>query len=191
MYSLFQMEWDRNLLKHINYFWQNPFFDWLMPWLRNTEMWVPFYLFLVLFVIINYKKTRWWWLLAAVCTPVLTDFISSHVIKEIIFRLRPCNDPALASWLKFPKGLYRPQSSSFTSSHAANHFGVAIFLYQTLKNNIGKKALLFFIWAASICYAQIYIGVHYPVDIIGGAVVGLSIGYLTSRVFIKTKKGLQ
>ncbi len=187
MYSLFQMEWDKTLLRYINYCWQNPFFDWLMPFLRNTEIWVPFYLFFILFVLFNYRKAGWWWLLAAVCTPILTDFISSHFIKEAIVRLRPCNDLALASWLRFPEGLYRPQSSSFTSSHAANHFGIAMYLFHTLKNSIGKKAWFFFVWAAIVCYAQMYIGVHYPVDIIGGAIVGLLAGYSTASIFVRAK----
>lgn len=191
MHSLFQMGWDKNLLRYINDRWHNDFFDWLMPWLRNMETWAPFYLFFLLYVLFNYKKTGWWWLLAAVCTPVITDLVSSQVIKENIFRLRPCNDPGLASWLRFPEGIYRPQSSGFTSSHAANHFGLAMYLFQTLKSKIGKKAWFFFIWAASVCYAQIYIGVHYPIDILGGALVGLIAGYTTSVIFIKTAKGLQ
>jgi len=181
------MEWDRTVLRYINARWQNPFFDWLFPIIRNGDIWIPLYLFLVLFVLINYKKTGWWWLLAAACTPVLTDLISSHLIKEHIYRLRPCNDPSLASWLRVYPGIYRPESSSFTSSHAANHFGMAVFLFLTLKNKIGKVAWLFFIWAAAICYAQMYVGVHYPFDIICGALVGSLVGYTTATIFNKSK----
>ena len=187
MNSLFNMQWDRSVLRYINDRWHNSFFDWLMPFLRNADMWVPFYLFFVLLVLTNYKKTGWWWLLAAACTPAITDLISSHLIKEHIFRLRPCNDPALASWLRFPAGLYRPESSSFTSSHAANHFGVAMFLFLTLKDIIGKWAGLFFVWAAAICYAQMYVGVHYPFDIICGAAIGCMSGYTTATLFNKGK----
>ena len=187
MHSLFNMEWDKTLLRYINARWQNPFFDWLFPIIRNADMWAPLYLFLVLYVLFNYKKTGWWWLLAAACTPMLTDLISSHLIKENIFRLRPCNDPALAGWLRVYPGIYRPESSSFTSSHAANHFGMAMFLFLTLKSKMGKWAWLFFIWAGSISYAQMYVGVHYPVDIICGAAVGLLVGYTTATIFNKNK----
>lgn len=191
MHSLFEMEWDKTLLRYINNRWQSPFFDWLLPFLRNADTWVPFYLFLVLFVLLNYKKTGWWWFLAAACTPVLTDFVSSSIIKEHIIRLRPCNDPALAGWLRILPGLSLPQSSSFTSSHAANHFGMAMFLFLTFKKVIGPWAWLLFLWAAAICYAQVYVGVHYPLDIIGGALVGSMIGYITAAVFNKSKGGLR
>lgn len=185
MNAIFNMQWDRTVLWYVNHRWQNPFFDWLLPALRNTEIWVPLYLFLILFVLLNYQKTGWWWVLAAVCTPILTDIVSSHIIKENIMRLRPCNDPALADWVRLFPGIYRPQSSSFTSSHAANHFGLATFFFLTLKNKIGKITWLFFVWATAICYAQMYMGVHYPVDLIGGGLVGSLVGYSTATLLKK------
>jgi membrane-associated phospholipid phosphatase len=182
---LFNMEWDQALLRLINLEWQLPIFDRVMPFLRNAETWVPLYLFLILLVLLNYQKTGWWWLLAAVSTPILTDLLSSWVIKENFFRLRPCNEPILSEWLRMLPGIYHPQSSSFTSSHAANHFGLAIFIFMTLQQVIGRWRWLFFLWAAMIGYAQIYVGVHYPLDIMVGAAVGLIVGYVTARGFEK------
>ncbi len=181
--------YDKQLFRSINYGWQNSFFDWLMPWLRNSTVWIPLYLFLVLFTLVNYKKTGWWWVVFAACTVILTDFVSSKIIKENIIRLRPCNDPAIADWVRVLVG-YRPQSSSFTSSHATNHFGMAMFLYLTLKQHWGKWPLLFFVWAFSICLAQVYVGVHYPIDVTCGALIGILIGYLTGKLFNKNY-GLQ
>ena len=183
MQSLF--EWDRAILRQINAVWHNPFFDWLMPFLRNADMWTPLYFFMLLFGVINYKKTGWWWILLGAVTVMLSDFVSSDLIKQNIHRLRPCNDPALAGWLRLIPGISFPQSSSFTSSHAANHFAMAMFFYLTLKNDIGKWAILFFVWAAAICYAQMYVGVHYPVDIICGGIIGVLIGYGTGSLFNK------
>lgn len=80
---------------------------------------------------------------------------------------------------------YRPQSSSFTSSHAANHFAMAVFFYCTLSKHIGKWALLFFVWAAVIAYAQVYVGVHYPIDVACGGLIGIVFGYLSARLFNK------
>lgn len=176
------LSYDRQLFRLINSRWNNVFFDWLMPWLRNSVVWFPLYLFLVLFVLINFKKTGWWWLLFAVATVMLTDFISSGLIKEHIWRLRPCNNPDYSSWIHVLVG-YRPQSSSFTSSHAANHFGMAMFLYITLTQKAGKWPALFLLWAFAISYAQVYVGVHYPVDITCGALIGILIGYLSGRSF--------
>ena len=179
------VKWDRLILKQISAEWHNSFFDWFLPFLRNSDMWVPLYFFLLLFGLFNFKKTAWRWVIAAVITAALSDFISSDIIKPNLFRLRPCNDPAIAGWLRILPGIYLPQSSSFTSSHATNHFAMALFFYATLKRHIGNWAWLFFIWAVLICYAQMYVGVHYPFDILGGALVGLLIGYTTSYIFNK------
>lgn len=173
---------DRRLLHLINYDWHNDFFDWLMPWLRNSLLWAPLYLFMIVFAVVNYKKTGWWWVLFALCTVTISDLVSSRLIKENIIRLRPCNDPALASWLRVLVG-YRPQSSSFTSSHAANHFAMAMFVFTTFKTQFKKWPYLFFIWAFCICYAQVYVGVHYPLDVTSGALIGILIGYLPALVF--------
>ncbi|MBL0144740.1 MAG: phosphatase PAP2 family protein [Chitinophagaceae bacterium] len=179
------LSYDKQLFKFINSTLSNNFFDWLMPWLRNSTMWVPLYLFLILFATLNFKKNAWWWIIFAVCTVICTDFLSSAIIKNNILRLRPCNDPSLVSYINVLVG-YRPQSSSFTSSHAANHFGQAMFIYLTLKKHFGKWPLIFFIWAFSISFAQVYVGVHFPLDILGGALVGIFIGYLCGKQFNKT-----
>jgi undecaprenyl-diphosphatase len=180
---------DKALFRLINYKWHTDFFDWLMPWLRNSNVWVPLYLFLLLFATINYKKTAWWWVVIAICTAILTDFVSSSLIKEFIIRVRPCNEPSIAGWVRVLVG-YRPQSSSFTSSHAANHFAMATYLYSTLKEKQGKWPLVFFFWAFIISYAQVYVGVHYPIDVTCGALIGILIGYLSGKSFNRTY-GLQ
>lgn len=182
MQSLFQL--DRDLLKLINHNWSNAFFDWLMPTMRNSNAWVPLYLFLILFTVINFRKTGWWWVAYAGCTAIITNFISSGLIKNNIFRLRPCHQEEFASWLNVLVA-YKPQSSSFTSSHAANHFGIAMFLFITLKPKFGNWPALFFLWAGLICYAQAYVGVHYPIDLAAGALIGIISGYLTGKLFNK------
>ena len=179
------LTYDKQLLRLINSKWSNDFFDWLMLWLRNSNMWLPLYLFLFLFGVINFKKTGWWWAIFAAGTVILTDFVSSKIIKELIIRTRPCNDASLADYIHVLV-VYRPQSSSFVSSHAANHFGMAMYLYLTLRKNFGNWPLLFFFWAFSIGFAQVYVGVHYPTDIICGGLIGILIGYLSGKSFNRT-----
>jgi len=99
-------------------------------------------------------------------------------------RVRPCNEPSLHEQIRILVN-YVPQSPSFTSSHAVNHFSLATYFYRTLKPYIGKWSYLFFLWAAMVAYGQVYVGVHYPGDILGGAVVGLLIGWFTSQIFNK------
>ncbi|MGG9971517.1 phosphatase PAP2 family protein [Ferruginibacter sp. SUN002] len=177
------IEWDKWLFRLINEQWSNGFMDWLAPYLRTQQLWNPLYLFLILFAVMNYKKNGWLWVLGMTITIITTNFVSSNLIKENISRLRPCNDPSMADWVNVLVG-YRPKSSSFTSSHAANHFGIAMFLYYTFRNEFPKWITgLFFLWAASICYAQVYVGVHYPIDVACGAIIGLVIGYLYAKAF--------
>lgn len=178
------LQTDKYLFRLINSEWHNSFLDTTLPLIRNQYLWFPFYLFMALFVLINFKKNAWLWIIFVAAVAILTDFISSDLIKENIFRLRPCNDPAMADGLRFLVS-YRPQSSSFTSSHAANHFGMASFFYFTLRRYIGSWVWAFFAWAFIICYAQVYVGVHYPLDVIAGALVGFLFGYLPARAFNK------
>ena len=170
---------DKALFRIINGQWTNSFFDWIMPWLRNSTVWVPLYLFLFLLVAINFKKQAFWIIVFGVITVALTDGISSKLIKPYFGRLRPCNDPDMMGMVRFLLD-HRPGNGSFTSSHAANHFGIAMFLFMVLKNYFGRWMWLFFVWAFSISYAQLYVGVHYPLDILGGAVLGCLIGYVTA-----------
>jgi membrane-associated phospholipid phosphatase len=176
------LELDRELFSLINYKWSNSFFDSIFPILRNQYCWVPLYLFLLVFSIVNFNKTWWKWVLFAALLATITNYISSDLIKEHIFRLRPANDPEFAGRMNFLLG-YRPKSSSFTSSHATNHFGLAAFFYYTLKKYIGNWAWLFFIWAFVIIYAQVYVGVHFPLDVLAGAAIGFLFGYLCAIIF--------
>jgi undecaprenyl-diphosphatase len=175
--------WDKSLLKLINSQWHHPFFDSVLPFLRIAEFWVPLYIFLIAVVLINVPKNGKWWVLFAAITAIITNFISSDIIKENIKRLRPCNDALNASWFRVLEHFSFPQSSSFTSSHAANHFGIAMFIYITTPHLFGKWRYVFFAWAASICYTQMYVGVHYPLDILAGSIIGLLIGSITGKIF--------
>ena len=178
------LQWDRELFNKVNGEWTNSFLDLVLPYTRNAVVWAPFYLFFIVFVTVNYKRTGLFWILFGILAIATTDLVSSWVIKENFFRLRPCGDPELAGTVRFLVN-YCPQSSSFTSSHAANHFALAIFIFITLKNYMGKWLWLIFIWAFIISYAQVYVGVHYPLDIICGGIVGSIIGYGAAKMFTK------
>lgn len=179
---------DHALFFKINGSWHNTFFDQVFPFTREAFFWAPFYLFLLLFVTINFKKYGWWWAIFMIVTAAVSDYTSSTVIKEFIFRLRPCNDASLAEHIRVLIK-YCPQSSSFTSSHAVNHFAAAMFIFATLRQKLQSKWLaLIFVWAAIPCYAQVYVGVHFPGDILGGVIVGLLIGYGMAYLF-KTTAG--
>ena len=172
---------DLWLIKHINDSWSSESLDWIFSHARETLFWMPFYLFMFLHVILRYGKKGAVWVVGFLLTAVLSDLVSSQVIKQVIFRLRPCQDPDVASTLRFFIN-YCPQSSSFTSSHATSHFAQAMFLYLTLRHT-GNGWALVFLWALLIAYGQIYVGVHYPVDVIAGSMLGCLIGWAVSRLF--------
>jgi len=177
------LEADKYIFNLINNKWNNSFFDAVMPLLRNSNFWLPLYLFLLVFALVNIKKSGWF-ILLTICTAALTDIVSSHIIKNHIFRLRPCQDANLVGTIRVLVS-YCPQSSGFTSSHAANHFGLAAFASGTLYPYAGKWIYLTYAWAFLIIYAQLYVGVHYPIDVLGGALVGVMAGLLTSSIYQK------
>ena len=181
-------QWDQWLFIQINSGQSNSFSDSIMPYLRNSYYWTPLYLFLLLFVIINFKGRGWWWVLIFLCTVSLTDIISSRILKEVFERLRPCQDPDFMGYVRLLVDQCSG-GSSFTSSHAANHFGMATFFFITFRHLFKKWAWLVFIWAAAVGYAQVYVGVHYPGDVLGGAVAGILMGSLTG-VFFNKRYGL-
>jgi membrane-associated phospholipid phosphatase len=172
---------DSWLLSKINQTWSNDLLDYTIPFVRETLFWIPLYLFLFLFAVLNFGKKGAWWILGFLLTASLADIISSQFIKETIFRLRPCRDMELGGSLRFFIN-YCPGSSSFTSSHATSHFAQAMFFYLTLRNT-SKWWSLAFVWAFIIAYGQVYVGVHYPFDVFCGALVGCLIGWFTGRMF--------
>ncbi|MBS1949181.1 MAG: phosphatase PAP2 family protein [Bacteroidetes bacterium] len=178
---------DYWLFEKINGQWTSPFFDAAFPFLREAEFWLPFYLFLLVFALLNFGKKAIWWCLGLIMTAIISDLVSSSVIKQSIFRYRPCQDPVIGEKIRVLVK-YCPHSSSFTSSHACNHFSAAMFIFMTI-GHTSKWWALVYLWAFVISYAQVYVGVHYPLDILGGTTVGCLLGYGMS-VFFKKQFGL-
>ena len=180
--------WDRCLFTKINHDWTTSFLDYILPLWREAITWVPLYIFLLVFIFINFGKKAWPWVAGLLVTVLLTDQISSHILKPYVNRMRPCHDIYLSDNIRLLLR-YCSDSRSFTSSHATNHFGLAFFIYFTMKPYFKKWGYLFFVWAATISYGQVYIGVHYPLDVICGALLGSTIGYSIS-VFFNKKIGI-
>ena len=148
-----------------------------------TEMWpwIPIYILLLFLV---FKKYRWsgFWILLAVGVVILcSDQLSAHVCKPLFHRLRPCFNPDLEGLVHLPKGLPGGKYG-FVSSHAANTFAVASFLTAVLRESYRHIGWWLYGWAFVSSYTRIYIGVHYPGDIIGGAVLGILIGLVIGRL---------
>lgn len=176
---------DRALFLQLNTVYTHPFLDSVFPWFREGNTWMPLYLFMIVLALVNFRQKAFAFILFAVVTIILTDQISSSLVKPFFERPRPCRDPFLMNQIRLLlngcSGGY-----SFTSSHATNHFGFAVYIFLTLGNIIGKWKYAFLIWAGAIAYGQVYVGVHYPLDIFFGALLGSFIGWITAYFHNKT-----
>ncbi len=108
-------------------------------------------------------------------TVLVADQVSSGLIKHLVERLRPTHDPSLDNMVHVING-YRGGMYGFVSSHAANFFAVATLLSFVMRHRLVTCSL--FTWALLQCYSRVYLGVHYPGDIMGGIVVGVLAGWL-------------
>ncbi|BAV08531.1 undecaprenyl-diphosphatase [Filimonas lacunae] len=172
---------DRQLFVAINSTWSVSWLDQFMMLLRNAVTWAPLYLVLLIWSFIKIKPWFWWFLALTVLTFGIADFTSSSLIKPWVGRLRPCYDLDLQGMVRSLVGC--GGQYSFPSSHAANHFGLAMFWYRAVLLATGKRWSWVWIWAFVIGYAQVYVGKHFPLDIAGGAILGMAIGWLTSGLF--------
>lgn len=176
---------DTELFLKIHRGLANGFFDTLMPLLRNRFFWSPLYLFIIIFCIRQYRKQGYYMIGMLLLTFAMGDMIASRLIKPWIGRLRPCNEPQLMNEIihRVPCG----SGFSFPSSHATNHFAIAIFLICLFYRQWKPVLPLGLSWALLISFAQIYVGVHYPIDTLAGALLGVGIGFLTFYIYQKIK----
>lgn len=161
---------------------RNPFLDFVFWWASQPLVWIPIYICLLYFVIRVYRWQSIFVVLFALLSVTLTDQISVHLFKDVFMRLRPCHNPSIAMQVHTLNG-YCGGDYGFISSHAANYFGIASFLSILLYRKIRHFSLLVFIWVSVIAYSRVYLGVHYPADVVCGALVGMLIGFLLGLSF--------
>lgn len=172
--------WDKSIFLWLNSF-HHPSFDQLMVALSGQWIWAPFILLFVwkAFTVFGKKRGKLFFLFL-ILTLIASDVTSSYLLKNLITRLRPCKVNELKSLIYF-FGQKCGGRFGFVSSHAANSFGLIFYSITTMK----LKYLwhLFWILPLVVSYSRIYLGVHYPGDILGGALVGLFWGFTFSTFF--------
>jgi undecaprenyl-diphosphatase len=162
----------------------SPFFDFIMYWASDKWIWIPLYIFFAYLLFKHFGIKAWILVLMAGLTIVFSDLTSTHLFKEVFHRPRPCHEPALAGIIHLVNGNCGGKYG-FISSHASNSFALATFLALLLGKKIRFFTPLILLWALLLCYSRIYLGVHYPGDVIVGAILGAGIGaavYVLTRI---------
>lgn len=176
--------WDEQLFLYLNGQHQ----DWLDPFvdtLTGKLIWIPLYALFIYLIIKHFNKGSVWILAGIGLAILMADQTASGFMKPFFERLRPCHDPRWEG-LMFNYGgcggMY-----GFVSSHAANTFALAIYLNLLFRDRLKGFGWLY-IWAVVISYTRIYLGVHYPLDVVVGALVGLLSGWAGWLLAKKAKK---
>ena len=156
--------------------------DKVMIAVTQMWVWVPLYLLLIYWTVKQYGKRCWWIFLAVGIVVLCSDQLSAHVCKPLFQRLRPCYNADLQDLIYLPKGMAGGRYG-FVSSHAANTFAVAAFLTPALRKDRNWMGIMLYFWAFISSYSRIYLGFHYPGDILCGALLGILIGLILWKVF--------
>lgn len=186
--------WDTYLFLLLNGC-HNDFFDIIMFWMSKGWFWIPVYLLLFYLVIKQFKTQTIFILISYAILVTLSDQISVQLFKELFHRFRPSHEPSLEGMVHIVNG-YKGGDYGFISSHACNFFGIITFTILLFKGKYKYLSLISITLGIIICYTRIYLGVHYPGDILCGALVGIALGlgvfkiyaFLTSKYLLKKEK---
>jgi undecaprenyl-diphosphatase len=178
------IEWDTRLFLYLNSL-HTTWLDVPMYWITDRFFWIPLYLGIMLLAYKWYGLRGFWLIAAAGLSVALADQFTTSFMKPYFARPRPCYDPVIGKSVFVLRGC--GGQFGFASSHASTTFALATSLWL-----YGRKAFryvwLMFLWAALVSYSRIYVGVHYPVDILVGAAAGATISllvYLIYRIILR------
>jgi undecaprenyl-diphosphatase len=186
---LFLLKLDLEIWYYLNNQWRTDWLDYLIPFFRNQFFWVPVYLFLFVLMLVNYGRKGLYWVIGFLLTFGAADWICASVIKPYVGRLRPCNTPALQDLVHVI--VECGSGYSFPSNHAANHFAFAAFINATIGKAYPGIRKWVWLWPILVSYSQVYVGVHFPLDVTAGALLGIAIGKCTGALYNRFSGRLQ
>ncbi len=171
---------DTSILLFINGH-HSPFFDQVM-WIASDKFtWIPMYA-LFLWLLFGEHRQRFWLVLFTIVMMITVSDQFCTLSKEYFMRLRPSNEPSLQHLIHIVNG-YTGGSYGFYSSHASNSFAVAVFLAGMIRKGRKYFIPLAFAYALITSYSRMYLGVHYPGDVLTGAIAGCLIGWGMCRLY--------
>jgi len=176
--------WDKDLFLYLNGI-HSPLWDYSMTLFTLTPTWLLFY-GLILIIIAKRYDNKALLIFISIALLILCSDQFAGLLKHTIQRLRPSNDPVISplTHIFFNKG----GEFGFVSAHAANTFAFATFTLLLFRNSRYTSFIL--PWAALIAYSRIYLGLHYPGDILGGAILGVLVGFLIYKLLLYTEARL-
>lgn len=172
------LQFDKDLLIWFNAS-HSQFWDAMMMFLTRIEFWIPFFILVAYQIFKNKSREALWWLIGLFVLVLIGDLISTHLFKNILQRFRPSHEPSLYGIVNLVKG-YTGDKFGFVSSHATAVFAFAIYTSTLFKNSIYTVFII--LWSLLIVYTRLYLGLHYPGDIIGGIILGCVLGYFMFRI---------
>ncbi|RAK00383.1 undecaprenyl-diphosphatase [Larkinella arboricola] len=164
-----------------------PWLDTVMVWATMRNTWIPFYALLIGWLGFQYRKQAIGLVLTLVAAVALSDQTASAVLKPLTLRLRPCHEPALQKLIH--PVLECGGTYGFASSHAANTFALAMALWLLVGQRFAWVKWIF-LWALLVSYSRIYVGAHYPLDVLAGAGVGVLMAVGCVFLYRKLSKSL-
>lgn len=176
------LQFDKELFLYLNGL-GNASWDTFWQFISNKFSAIPLYLFLL---IVSYQKLgakRTVLLVVSVALLITVSDQLSNFFKYGVARLRPCRDEEIANIMRLVKS-YCGGKYGYFSAHASNSFAIAIFFGSMLRDKIRFFAFFLIIWATLVAYSRIYIGVHFPLDVITGAGIGTLLGWIFVKLFI-------
>lgn len=169
---------DFETFKIIHYNLRNGVLDAILPWMRNKLTWIPLYVFFAYYLYQKFNKRMILICMGLVFTIAFSDLVCAQFMKAIFQRMRPCQLYIAEEW--FQDFNLCSSTFSFPSCHASNHMAFSAFIWNFFRR---KHKYIFISWVLLIGWSQVYIGVHYPLDILGGAILGLIIGSLSFKLY--------
>lgn len=178
--QLFQL--DKEFFIYLNGL-GTPKWDFFWQFVSNKFSAIPLYLFLLIlsFLKLGLRRTMGLVLTVIILTTVSDQL--SNFFKYGVERLRPCHDPEVAPFMRLVKS-YCGGKFGYFSAHASNTFAIAIFFCSILSSSFKYIGWPLIVWAAIVAYSRIYIGVHFPFDVLTGALIGSFLGWLFAKLYI-------